>query len=213
MVRQRIFLTLIGDNYIWINETRGKSVRAKTHFPLNQSRARKSLISSTIKSTKSFLFFRSILSSSRTKMILRRRTEAPNPHSFAEEVSDYEDACCQKCGSGDFPAEMLLCDKCDKGFHLFCLTPIIVSVPKGSWFCSRCSNHKMPKCIFSSSLLHFKSFIHWIMGFSFRWFRFYELIFISYLIFVKIRLVYLLQDTRMGFTVSFFFFFSFDYWF
>ncbi|KAJ0044549.1 hypothetical protein Pint_05107 [Pistacia integerrima] len=86
-----------------------------------------------------------MLPSTATKMILRRRTEAPNPHSFAEEISDYDDACCQKCGSGDFPAKMLLCDKCDKGFHLFCLTPILVSVPKGSWFCPSCSNHKTPK--------------------------------------------------------------------
>ncbi|KAJ4726699.1 histone-lysine N-methyltransferase ATXR6 [Melia azedarach] len=83
-----------------------------------------------------------------TTMVLRRRTIAPNPHSdppFANEASDYDDARCEKCGSGNYPSELLLCDKCDKGYHLFCLTPILVSVPKGSWFCPTCSNHKIPK--------------------------------------------------------------------
>ncbi|XP_027362541.1 histone-lysine N-methyltransferase ATXR6-like isoform X2 [Abrus precatorius] len=65
----------------------------------------------------------------------RRRTHAPKSwKSLNDDVS------CEECGSGDFPAKLLLCDKCDKGFHLFCLRPILPSVPKGSWFCSYCSH-------------------------------------------------------------------------
>ncbi|KAK6155562.1 hypothetical protein DH2020_009810 [Rehmannia glutinosa] len=86
---------------------------------------------------------------------LRKRTQAPEPVSGKlesrkrsrskqeeEEEEDYSDVCCDKCGSGHRPAELLLCDKCDRGFHLFCLRPVLVAVPEGRWFCPSCSNHK-----------------------------------------------------------------------
>ncbi|CAN7080554.1 unnamed protein product [Brassica oleracea var. botrytis] len=82
---------------------------------------------------------------------LRRRTQATNPRSdlprsLAADDSDSElDTVCEECSSGKQPAKLLLCDKCDKGFHLFCLRPILVSVPKGSWFCPSCSQHQIPK--------------------------------------------------------------------
>lgn len=34
---------------------------------------------------------------------------------------------------------LLVCDKCNNGFHLECLTPSLNSVPKGAWFCPECS--------------------------------------------------------------------------
>ncbi|WVZ06737.1 hypothetical protein V8G54_020083 [Vigna mungo] len=67
----------------------------------------------------------------------RRRTHAPKSSSTV-----IDDIFCQECGSGHSPAKLLLCDKCDRGYHLFCLRPILPSVPKGSWFCGSCSNHK-----------------------------------------------------------------------
>lgn len=79
-------------------------------------------------------------------MVLRRRVKAPkvmNPSDSSD--SDCDEIYCQKCGSGDFPAKLLLCDKCNKGFHLFCLRPILVAVPKGSWFCSACSKIQNPQ--------------------------------------------------------------------
>lgn len=33
---------------------------------------------------------------------------------------------------------LLICDKCNNGFHLECLTPSLNSVPKGAWFCAEC---------------------------------------------------------------------------
>ncbi|KAM6555519.1 hypothetical protein CsatB_002538 [Cannabis sativa] len=87
----------------------------------------------------------------------QRRTQAPKPIScsssfsyedISSDVSDSEnddDVSCLVCGSGDYPADLLLCDKCDKGFHLFCLRPILASVPKGSWFCPTCTNNKKLK--------------------------------------------------------------------
>ena len=33
---------------------------------------------------------------------------------------------------------MLICDGCDKLFHLFCLDPPLHEVPEGDWFCVEC---------------------------------------------------------------------------
>ncbi|XP_010525565.1 PREDICTED: histone-lysine N-methyltransferase ATXR6-like [Tarenaya hassleriana] len=85
-------------------------------------------------------------------VLRRRRTQAPNPSvdpppyaATDSDVSDSDsDTVCEECGSGEQPAKLLLCDQCDKGFHLFCLRPILVSVPKGRWFCPSCSKHKIP---------------------------------------------------------------------
>ncbi|KAG6389809.1 hypothetical protein SASPL_151283 [Salvia splendens] len=87
---------------------------------------------------------------------LRKRTQAPKPANDAKiapkkrprskkrESEDYSDTQCEKCGSGEYPSELLLCDECDRGFHLFCLRPVLVAVPRGSWFCPSCSNQPNP---------------------------------------------------------------------
>lgn len=45
---------------------------------------------------------------------------------------------CKLCRKGTKADEMLLCDKCDEGFHMFCLTPPLKRVPEGDWFCPKC---------------------------------------------------------------------------
>jgi hypothetical protein len=32
---------------------------------------------------------------------------------------------------------MLLYDKCNEGWHMNCLNPVVKKVPKGDWFCPR----------------------------------------------------------------------------
>ncbi|KAG2708499.1 hypothetical protein I3760_05G196500 [Carya illinoinensis] len=81
------------------------------------------------------------MASKPARMVLRRRTLAPKP--LPKSPLEDNDVYCEECGSGDFPAKLLLCDKCDQGYHLFCLRPILVSVPKGSWFCPSCSKHQI----------------------------------------------------------------------
>lgn len=56
--------------------------------------------------------------------------------------ADYGNVSCQQCRSGDRPDELLLCDKCDKGFHMKCVRPIVVRVPIGSWLCPKCSDRR-----------------------------------------------------------------------
>eukprot|EP00053_Salpingoeca_punica_P021074 m.212609 g.212609 ORF g.212609 m.212609 type:complete len:1242 (-) comp20970_c0_seq1:141-3866(-) len=43
---------------------------------------------------------------------------------------------CHKAGMAD---KMLLCDKCDDGYHMYCLNPPLTTVPSGQWFCQRCN--------------------------------------------------------------------------
>jgi hypothetical protein len=42
---------------------------------------------------------------------------------------------CQVCHE---PGTLLLCDRCDTGWHTTCLTPPLNSIPKGKWYCPRC---------------------------------------------------------------------------
>ena len=37
---------------------------------------------------------------------------------------------------------MLLCDRCNCGFHMGCLDPPLSVVPAGDWFCTQCLNEK-----------------------------------------------------------------------
>ncbi|XP_019195573.1 PREDICTED: histone-lysine N-methyltransferase ATXR6-like [Ipomoea nil] len=91
-------------------------------------------------------------SSTTSKVVLRKRTQRSKrlslkssprkPPKPGPNDGDYSDVCCEECGSGEREDELLLCDKCDRGFHLFCLRPAITSVPEGSWICASCSNIK-----------------------------------------------------------------------
>ncbi|KAK3240018.1 hypothetical protein CYMTET_50097 [Cymbomonas tetramitiformis] len=46
---------------------------------------------------------------------------------------------CEVCRKTDGEAEMLLCDTCNRGYHLWCLTPALDGVPEGEWLCPVCS--------------------------------------------------------------------------
>ncbi len=37
---------------------------------------------------------------------------------------------------------MLLCDKCNRGYHTSCLSPPMEAIPEGEWFCQRCDSKK-----------------------------------------------------------------------
>ncbi|TVU33613.1 hypothetical protein EJB05_25438, partial [Eragrostis curvula] len=67
---------------------------------------------------------------------LRRRTRARTPPKAVD--ADDDDVRCEACGSGEAGAELMLCDGCDCGYHIFCLRPILPRVPAGDWFCPAC---------------------------------------------------------------------------
>ena len=59
----------------------------------------------------------------------------------APQVSTVDDSTlCKSCGGGESRTgnEILLCDGCDAGYHIGCLSPPLTAVPKGSWFCPAC---------------------------------------------------------------------------
>ncbi|XP_029009383.1 PHD and RING finger domain-containing protein 1 isoform X3 [Betta splendens] len=45
---------------------------------------------------------------------------------------------CEVCGGSDHEDRLLLCDGCDAGYHMECLTPPLDSVPVEEWFCPQC---------------------------------------------------------------------------
>ncbi|XP_050375974.1 lysine-specific demethylase JMJ17 [Argentina anserina] len=50
------------------------------------------------------------------------------------------DQICEQCRSGLHGEVMLLCDRCDKGWHIYCLSPPLKQIPSGNWYCFDCLN-------------------------------------------------------------------------
>ncbi|CAH1170072.1 unnamed protein product [Phaedon cochleariae] len=46
--------------------------------------------------------------------------------------------CCSMCGNSDNDDQLLFCDDCDRGYHMYCLNPPLVNPPEGSWSCKLC---------------------------------------------------------------------------
>uniref|UniRef100_A0A1B6CF89 PHD-type domain-containing protein n=1 Tax=Clastoptera arizonana TaxID=38151 RepID=A0A1B6CF89_9HEMI len=71
--------------------------------------------------------------------VRRARTAQKDPSSeeINEETDDYA---CQKCQNSDHPEWILLCDKCDRGWHASCLRPTLFLIPEGDWFCPPCAH-------------------------------------------------------------------------
>ncbi|KAI9310827.1 PLU-1-like protein-domain-containing protein [Dichotomocladium elegans] len=56
----------------------------------------------------------------------------------SEISNDIGSQACEVCHCGDNENEILLCDGCDRGYHLYCLSPPLTAVPKSDWFCVKC---------------------------------------------------------------------------
>ncbi|XP_030766266.1 zinc finger protein ubi-d4 B isoform X1 [Sitophilus oryzae] len=46
--------------------------------------------------------------------------------------------CCSMCGNSDNDDQLLFCDDCDRGYHMYCLSPPLENPPEGSWSCNLC---------------------------------------------------------------------------
>lgn len=51
----------------------------------------------------------------------------------------YATTMCEVCGVDKNDHQLLICDECHRGFHTYCLRPVMVNIPKGNWLCSGCS--------------------------------------------------------------------------
>ncbi|KAI9103186.1 hypothetical protein DFS34DRAFT_356513 [Phlyctochytrium arcticum] len=45
---------------------------------------------------------------------------------------------CEICGGGENDEKMLLCDGCNRGYHLYCFDPPMAAIPNTDWFCPDC---------------------------------------------------------------------------
>ncbi|XP_033127771.1 zinc finger protein ubi-d4-like isoform X2 [Anneissia japonica] len=45
---------------------------------------------------------------------------------------------CTLCGTSDNDDQLLFCDDCDRGYHMYCLSPPMSAPPEGNWSCSLC---------------------------------------------------------------------------
>lgn len=53
-----------------------------------------------------------------------------------EELEDVTN--CEICGRPDREDVMLLCDQCNQGYHMDCLSEPLTEIPEGSWYCDNC---------------------------------------------------------------------------
>ncbi|KAG6459380.1 hypothetical protein O3G_MSEX011347 [Manduca sexta] len=56
---------------------------------------------------------------------------------------DDEDAPCKDCGcylcrGKEFPEKIVLCDECNYGYHMGCLSPPLKDLPEEDWYCPSC---------------------------------------------------------------------------
>ncbi|XP_077397150.1 tyrosine-protein kinase BAZ1B [Festucalex cinctus] len=49
-----------------------------------------------------------------------------------------ENARCKVCRKKGDDEKLILCDECNKAFHLFCLRPVLHRIPEGEWLCTAC---------------------------------------------------------------------------
>lgn len=47
---------------------------------------------------------------------------------------------CELCSRLDGAGSMVLCDACDRGWHIGCLDPPLTSIPQHDWFCHSCAS-------------------------------------------------------------------------
>ncbi|XP_037393790.1 zinc finger protein DPF3 isoform X2 [Pygocentrus nattereri] len=45
---------------------------------------------------------------------------------------------CSLCGTSENDDQLLFCDDCDRGYHMYCLKPPMTEPPEGSWSCHLC---------------------------------------------------------------------------
>jgi len=54
----------------------------------------------------------------------------------------YGTTTCEICRQDKDDHQILICDECHRGYHMYCVRPVIVNVPTSDWLCSDCSTDR-----------------------------------------------------------------------
>ncbi|CAL4133276.1 unnamed protein product, partial [Meganyctiphanes norvegica] len=73
------------------------------------------------------------------------------PPEQSSEIVEENPTYCEVCNECDREDRLLLCDGCDMGYHLECLSPPLSTVPIEEWFCPVCVSADLPQSVQSSS--------------------------------------------------------------
>lgn len=52
---------------------------------------------------------------------------------------------CEVCLDKGDDEQIMFCDQCDRGWHLYCLRPPLAKPPRGMWYCPTCQQASTPK--------------------------------------------------------------------
>jgi len=77
-----------------------------------------------------------------------------------------EDTACATCGLHSAEG-MLLCDACERGYHMGCLRPPTKKVPEGDWYCWQCEELRRSDARFKSFArvrVYWPSYKEWFVG-------------------------------------------------
>jgi hypothetical protein len=78
---------------------------------------------------------------------------------------------CELCKGGHKEDKIILCDKCDRGCHMFCLQPALERVPEGEWVCPLCIGEEVDSRAFRAGKeLSLDSFERVAREFKVNWF-------------------------------------------
>ncbi|KAF2436848.1 histone demethylase JARID1D [Tothia fuscella] len=70
--------------------------------------------------------------------MVQPRLPAARLHPARDRSAEQPGDVCEVCGKDDNPTTILLCDTCDRGYHLGCLDPPLQRVSDRDWHCSKC---------------------------------------------------------------------------
>ncbi|KAI8637375.1 hypothetical protein BD408DRAFT_58520 [Parasitella parasitica] len=59
-------------------------------------------------------------------------------HGSSSSTDSNENDTCEICHKSENEEKLLLCDGCNRGFHMYCLNPPLTVIPKTDWFCFQC---------------------------------------------------------------------------
>ncbi|THD19064.1 PHD and RING finger domain-containing protein 1 [Fasciola hepatica] len=72
---------------------------------------------------------------------ITKRVAPPPVNQLPDDPPEMLDTQCEVCGLSNNEDRLLLCDHCDRGYHTYCLSSPLSSIPPGDWFCPDCVRH------------------------------------------------------------------------